>query len=191
MCERAIMHLAADRTAPGEARRFVADHCRRWGVSDLADSAALLTSELVTNAVLHAGTPITVTASLTQHTIEVGVADRDARAPVRRPARADLLTDLDAVITHADPFADDRHTAWHVGPAGPVTAGRGLLVLDTIADQWGVARRSAGKEVWFVLAAADSTPRRSCPCDDASPFPIGSGRRVATTAGDPGGETIR
>jgi hypothetical protein len=40
---------------------------------------------------------------------------------------------------------------WHVGEAGGIAAGRGMLIIDAIADEWGITQLNAGKEVWFRL----------------------------------------
>lgn len=148
-------------------------------MDEVSDTLVLLTSELTTNALLHAGTQITVTISVSGALAEVGVADRDPRPPVPRPEREDLLADLDRLpATEALP-PDDRHADWHVGPGGSIAAGRGLLVLAALADEWGVATRSVGKEVWFTVAAsAPPLHLRHCPCDGVDGFPAGSGRRV-------------
>ena len=69
-------------TAAAAARRFVRDTLQTWVISGaatgghgLVDDAVLLTSELVTNAVVHAGTPVEVTCKLTGGGVEVVVSD--------------------------------------------------------------------------------------------------------------------
>ena len=85
--------------AAAAARRFVRDTLRTWrlggpgpGRAGLIDDAVLLTSELVTNAVVHAGTPVQVTCWLAESAVEVVVLDRHLvqlapgrPRPVRRP----------------------------------------------------------------------------------------------------------
>ena len=66
--------------AAAAARRFVRDTLATWPLSgpdatDLVDDAVLLTSELVTNAVVHAGTPVQVTCRLADSAVEVVVLD--------------------------------------------------------------------------------------------------------------------
>src|SRR5580700_7201892 len=69
-------------TAAAAARRFVRDTLQDWVISGeakdghgLVDDAVLLTSELVTNAVVHAGTPVRVTCRLVDASVEVVVSD--------------------------------------------------------------------------------------------------------------------
>jgi anti-sigma regulatory factor (Ser/Thr protein kinase) len=139
--------------AAGHARRFVAERCRSWAVSDLRDSVELLTSELVTNGLLHARTPIEVAVCLSDDALRVSVHDHDPRPPMRRAERADLLADIDEVLTRdlggAEP--DERHAILSVGPAGSIGAGRGLLLVEALADEWGVEQYAGGKAVWFSL----------------------------------------
>jgi hypothetical protein len=132
--------------AAAAARRFVRDTLRSWelardhgGPGDraeraqrdaLVDDAVLLTSELVTNAVLHAGTPVQVTCrllgDLSDGAVEIAVLDR---CPVQlRP--------------------DRPHTA---AEAAERTNGRGLQLPSELASAWGVTYVRAAKAVWFRL----------------------------------------
>ncbi len=128
--------------AAAAARRFVRDTLRLWeltGRSDsqdaLVDDAVLLTSELVTNAVLHAGTPVQVTCRLLgdqpDGAVEIAVLDR-------RPAQ--LHPDL-------------PHTA---AEAAERTNGRGLQLPAQLASAWGVTYARAAKAVWFRMGLLDS-----------------------------------
>lgn len=150
MCRRALLSLEPTPQAVGEARHFVADTCRQWGIHDVIDEVTLAISELVTNAVLHARTDIEVELCVMGREMTVCVIDRDPRPPVLRPVRLDLLADLDAVLS-ATPDADDRHPTTYVGSSGSVAGGRGLLIVDALADEWGVAERTGGKEVWLTM----------------------------------------
>ncbi len=107
MCRRALLGLEPTPQAAGEARHFVAEVSRRWGIDDVIDQVTLAVSELVTNAVLHARTNIDVELCVIGAAMTVGVIDRDPRPPVIRPARLDLLADLDAVQSVTPDF-DDR-----------------------------------------------------------------------------------
>jgi anti-sigma regulatory factor (Ser/Thr protein kinase) len=133
--------------AAAAARRFVRDTLRTWrlggpepGRADLIDDAVLLTSELVTNAVVHAGTPVQVTCRLAESAVEVVVLDRH---PVQLvPGRS-----------RPGAGAADR------------TSGRGLLLPAELASSWGVIYARTAKAVWFRLglnpdapAAAPATP---------------------------------
>ncbi len=97
MCRRALLGLEPTPQAAGEARRFVASTCHRWGIDAVIDELTLAVSELVTNAVLHARTQIEVELCVIGGAVTVCVIDRDPRPPVIRPVRLDLLADLDAV----------------------------------------------------------------------------------------------
>ena len=88
---------------------------------EVSECAALLTSELVTNAVLHAATPFTVTLHLMADRIRVDVADG---SPVP-PSIKDYATDA--------------------------ATGRGLTLFNTLASDWGVQPVIGGKIVWFEL----------------------------------------
>ena len=95
------------------------------GRDDLTDTAMLLVSEVVTNALLHAGTPINVAARLDDDGLRVEVGDGSLHLPVRRRYAATAGT------------------------------GRGLRMLEQLVDDWGVSRRGRGKTVWFRLEAGD------------------------------------
>jgi len=119
--------------AAAAARRFVRDTLQAWVVSGadgghgLVDDAVLLTSELVTNAVVHAGTPVQVTCRLADGAVEIVVSDG-------HPGR--LV-----------PEAPEREAV-----PSERTGGRGLLLPAALASAWGVAYGRAGKAVWFRLA---------------------------------------
>jgi anti-anti-sigma regulatory factor/anti-sigma regulatory factor (Ser/Thr protein kinase) len=67
-------------TSAAAARAFVRQHCSRWGLGDLVDVATLLTSELVTNAIVHAATPIELRLELQEPHLNIVVHDHDPRA---------------------------------------------------------------------------------------------------------------
>jgi anti-sigma regulatory factor (Ser/Thr protein kinase)/GAF domain-containing protein len=119
-------------TAAAAARRFVRDTLQTWlvtGVADghgLVDDAVLLTSELVTNAVVHAGTPVEVTCKLTEGGVEVVVSDGHPARLVPEPP-------------------ENEHI-----PAER-TSGRGLLLPAALASAWGVTYGRAAKAVWFRI----------------------------------------
>ena len=104
-----------------EARRFVASCLGSVTDDDLRHTAALLVSELVTNAVLHAATPVTVTTVVDDDHVRVEVADGSQEVP-----------------THKD-------------YGGDAATGRGLTVLSTLASDWGTWVDDRGKVVWFEL----------------------------------------
>jgi hypothetical protein len=176
MCRRAALGLEPTPHAAGAARHFVANACHRWGIDAVADEISLAVSELVTNSVLHARTHIEVEICVTKGTVEVCVRDNDPRRPVLRPVRLDLLADLDAVpFAAASPETDERDNSLNVGSSGSVAAGRGLLIVDAVADAWGVAERADGKEVWLTLPVAWEH-HDACACDaSAGSTPSGLG----------------
>ncbi|HEU5034684.1 MAG TPA: ATP-binding protein [Mycobacteriales bacterium] len=162
MDREASVALDPDPLAAREAREFVTTTVCRWGLSRRADAvpllntAALLTSELVTNVVLHARTHLGLSVHMTDEQLTVKVHDDDPHPPVPRGGRLDLLADIDALIERAadDPASDERTPRAAVGPAGAIGAGRGLLLVDSLADAWGVEEDRTGKAVWFRLSVA-------------------------------------
>ena len=100
------------------------------GGHGLVDDAVLLTSELVTNAVVHAGTPVRVTCRLADGAVEVVVRDG-------QPSR--LVPEV----------AGDEEE-----PSLERTGGRGLLLPAALATAWGVAYGRSSKAVWFRLGLA-------------------------------------
>jgi hypothetical protein len=169
--------------AAAAARRFVRDTLRSWQLAGdhgdpggrderaerdaLVDDAVLLTSELVTNAVLHAGTPVQVTCrllgDLSDGAVEIAVLDR-------RPAQ--LRPDL----PHTTAEAAER------------TNGRGLQLPSELASAWGVTYARAAKAVWFRLDLA-GLGRPAAPASPAVSVPeqqdAGAARPAAENAPDP------
>ncbi|MFG2820570.1 ATP-binding protein [Kitasatospora sp. NPDC048365] len=116
---------AADLVAVGAIRRRLRAALDRWGVPQLADTAELLASELVTNALVHTGHGAVFDAVLTpEQKLRIEVQDGTTRLPGRRQ------------------------------PSDSATSGRGLLLVEALADDWGVQLRGDGKVTWFELAAA-------------------------------------
>jgi anti-sigma regulatory factor (Ser/Thr protein kinase) len=121
--------LAASASSVGRARGLVRDALLEWGVpEDTADTAVLLTSEIATNAVLHARTPFTVSVRLVSGRVRVGVQDGSVARPVVQ----------------------------HYGRTQ--TTGRGLRLLATLAQDWGFdSVEGGGKAVWFELPLVPSS----------------------------------
>ncbi|MFD7445519.1 SpoIIE family protein phosphatase [Streptomyces sp. NPDC059909] len=109
------------------ARAFVRDTLQGWGYSDVVDDAVVLTSELVTNAVIHAGTAADVLCLRTDDGVLVEVADR-------YPEREIPLQGTGRTLAHPD-----REN------------GRGLLLCAALATRWGVEYTPTHKQVWFQL----------------------------------------
>ena len=112
------------------AREWVTGILGDIGREELAESARLGVSELVTNAILHAEPPITVSVRGTVSHPRIEVVDHSLAPPQRRQMH--LLVDL-----------DDEHS-W-------TTMGRGLDLVASYSDRWGadVSRDGSGKVVWF------------------------------------------
>ncbi len=76
MTAEASIELEAGVAAPRAARRFVGEQLTRWGCSELADTASLCVSEIVTNAVFHAGRGIGLHMRWTPPILRVEVHDQ-------------------------------------------------------------------------------------------------------------------
>lgn len=186
MCRSHSAEFTAAPTAPRDARDFAARVLCVWGVADPDGVVALLISELVTNSVLHARTALQVTLSVADGKLEIAVRDHDPRSPVPRAARADLLADLDALARRGP--ADDRDSrdpSLAVGEAGSVLAGRGMLLVDALSDEWGASELADGKVVWAHLGVPPEWPHlRSCPCPrSAQATQLASGELLVTVPG--------
>jgi serine phosphatase RsbU (regulator of sigma subunit)/anti-sigma regulatory factor (Ser/Thr protein kinase) len=157
-----------DPSAVGPARAFVRETIGKWGDETVVDDAVLIASELVTNAIVHAGTPAEVSCALLRDqrgeasAVRVAVADRHPGRIIPAPR---LEWDEDAKQSEG---------------------GRGLFLSAQIAAAWGVQYTRAAKQVWFVLnldpaadhghAAAPPAPPRTAEENAAG---AGSGRRAA------------
>src|SRR3954463_6452844 len=91
MCDQVSADLPNAPWSVGEARERVRRQGERWDLGSVADDLALPASELVTNALIHAGTRAVLTLSLTAALVEVAVQDGDLRPPAQRPPRPDLI----------------------------------------------------------------------------------------------------
>lgn len=132
------VRLPADRRTPAAARAVVRSVLEEAGLHDLVDAAVLLTTELSTNAVVHARTDLELRAVADPSGLTVTVID-DARGAVPGGGRAG---------TRADGGARDNGGR---APAELSERGRGLLLVDHFADRWGTTHYPGGKGVWFRL----------------------------------------
>lgn len=115
--------LPADPTAPRRARALLQDVAQEWGLDDdLHQDVAMVVTELVANAVDHARTASTVTLG---------------------------LDDGDLLVTVRDSCPDGAPRPRPVDPTAP--RGRGLQMVDALAESWGVTVHADGKTVWAVL----------------------------------------
>lgn len=116
-----IMRLPVDEYSVVEARRFVEREAARWQLSNV-DEIALVTTELVENALQHATDSIEVAIGRRADCVVVQVLDDDKTLPEPYPVEA---------------LAD---------------RGRGLVVVDALADKWGTTPLDHGKRVWAEVA---------------------------------------
>ncbi|MCQ9177933.1 ATP-binding protein [Streptomyces sp. IBSBF 2953] len=123
------LEIRPDPAEVGRARRWARSRLAGSGIADeepLAETLILLVSELVTNAVVHTGCPAVLRLSLPgavgePSVVRLEVADASDRAPVPRCA------------------------------GDEATGGRGLALVDGLADRWGWSVEGAGKRIWCEL----------------------------------------
>lgn len=113
--------FAAHDAAPSAAREFVVGELSYSDDPALCGAAALVVSELATNAVVHGKSAFTVSVSALAHTVRISVRDGDTAAPVPRDG----------------PLVDPR--------------GRGLRIVDALSRDWGTTACYDGKVVWAEL----------------------------------------
>ena len=117
------VRLTTDPASAGEARGHVRAAICAWRIPVDVDTALLLTSELVTNAIrAAAGGRVTLAIRCARGRLRVEVHDRSPAPPVPAAAPADA------------------------------EAGRGLVLVDALSADWGFYRTPAGKVVYFTLA---------------------------------------
>ncbi|TKA13159.1 ATP-binding protein [Actinacidiphila oryziradicis] len=118
----------------GAARTFVSDALGRWGIAERQDDIRLCVSEMVTNALAHgasASCGFILRVIASAQQLRVEVEDLGGGQPVRRT------------------------------PGWEDTSGRGLLLVDELADDWGVDEQAVGKTVWSVFMLAETAARRT------------------------------
>ena len=113
------LHLPAHSSSPRRARQFVDEVLHRWQRDGAIDRLALIASELVTNAVRHAQTEITIELTAEEGSVHLEVFDRSSGSPVF----------LDADLERP--------------------GGLGLPIVEALASSWGMRpREGGGKGVW-------------------------------------------
>jgi anti-sigma regulatory factor (Ser/Thr protein kinase) len=114
------------------ARQFVRDRLEIWEATSHIDTAVLVTSELVTNAVLHARTAVTLRLAMTGDLIRIEVFDENPRLPVLVPCPPEA------------------------------TSGRGLALISALSSAWGMEHRDGGKTVWAEIGPQGSDDPDEC-----------------------------
>jgi anti-sigma regulatory factor (Ser/Thr protein kinase) len=119
---RQEVQLPFSLATPRLARGFVRDVCARWDVLDLLDDAVLVASELVENAVRHAGSAPSLRLELRPTQFAIAVHDDDPTPPKPRPLTCDQ------------------------------PGGRGMPLVEAVCKAWGASPSTrGGKVVWAVL----------------------------------------
>ena len=118
--ETARLELPGTPAAPSVARLFIRNLCREWGASAVCDIAELLSSELVTNAVLHARSPV----------------ELEAAYDASRGLRIDVYDRSPGELNH-NPYR----------PSEAAEGGRGLAIVEHVADNVTASPTTEGTRV--------------------------------------------
>ena len=118
--------LSDDPREVASARHQLSDHLAEHGVpEEITDTAVLLMSELVTNAILHGEPPVELLVHGQKDGLRVEVCDNDRDSFALLQPRADAA-------------------AYRLG-------GRGLQLVDSLAARWGACLEGPAKSVWFEI----------------------------------------
>ncbi len=131
------VRLPNDRRTPAAARALVRSVLEEAGLDTLLNEALLLTTELSTNAVVHANTELDIEVRADPIGLTVTVTDF-APGPVEQLA------------------VGPRNDSVDIGEVAE--RGRGLLLVDHFASRWGTVHEGTGKGVWFRLERGTKTP---------------------------------
>ena len=118
---RVTRQLPADPHAARTARRVLDEVCTRWRLLAVRESALVIVTELVTNAVDHVGAPIELCVTVRRGVLRIEVSDHSRVLP----ARLNQVPDA--------------------------TQGNGLWLVEGLASQWGATPTTWGKTVWADL----------------------------------------
>ncbi|MGW7065838.1 ATP-binding protein [Streptomyces sp. NPDC054855] len=129
--EPLYLDFLAEPSEVAALRRIVRDHLGLWGLHKVVDVAQLCVSELVANVITHvgSGTPTNLVVSMNETRVRMEVHDPDPRA---------LPTLLDAEME--------------------METGRGMALVDAVADRWGVLLDADRKTTWCELATDSAAP---------------------------------
>jgi anti-sigma regulatory factor (Ser/Thr protein kinase) len=127
------LELAAFPSAVPCARGHVRAVATEWGLAHFADTAELLASEMVTNAVQASDRP------------------KIADTPVVRIA---VIADREALLIRVWDGSDSMPVRQQTGPGDD--SGRGLTIIDALSTDWGACREADGKIVWALIGPVPS-----------------------------------
>jgi anti-sigma regulatory factor (Ser/Thr protein kinase) len=116
--------LPARPSSVGAARRLLVQTLDEWELQGLEYDASVVLSELTTNAVLHAGTDVGVKISFHDSVLTLEVSDGSPKLPT---------------CSHFNPTA---------------ATGKGLILVEALATEWGVRAEPTGKTIWATFAEA-------------------------------------
>jgi CheY-like chemotaxis protein len=117
-----VLEATRDVVAGARARELVREAVRDWGLVDILDEAALVVTELVTNAITHGGSDFRLQLSRTSGAFRIEVVDEGEGTPEPQPQD-----------TEAE-------------------GGRGIMLVDAMSSSWGVENVPRGKLVWAEIA---------------------------------------
>jgi hypothetical protein len=126
LSHRTSLDLEPQVGAARRSRELITEACARWKRPELSDSACIVATELVNNVVAHAHTPMIVLLAIHGEGMTVAVRDRSGIVP--------SFTGV--------PVAPNAY------------GGRGMLLIDSVADRWGSLLLTDGKVVWALVTAA-------------------------------------
>jgi anti-sigma regulatory factor (Ser/Thr protein kinase) len=110
----------------------VDDRLNSWGLAEVSDTLRLIVSEIVTNALIHAGSDVDVRLRAFADHVRLEVRDSDSNPPVPSPLA--LSEEENARAEH----------------------GRGLLIVEALSGQWNTSPNGRGKTVWLDVAVPDA-----------------------------------
>jgi anti-sigma regulatory factor (Ser/Thr protein kinase) len=119
--------LPSSVSSPQLARAFLRSALQTWQLDGFGEVTELLVTELVANVVTHVGAPMTLRVQRSPSRVRVEIDDSSAQVPE---------------LHHPD--SADEH-------------GRGVLLVDQLADDWGAEQHEHGKTVWFELDVSTAT----------------------------------
>jgi anti-sigma regulatory factor (Ser/Thr protein kinase) len=125
IAREALVQLTPDASSLREGRHFVARTLRDWHVDEShIEPVTLVANELLANAIVHAHSAPVLSLAATGSDLTLRVADESPNVPVPRTSVPDE------------------------------TGGRGLMLVEALADRWGYEPSDSGKVVWVTFAGA-------------------------------------